>query len=555
MFRQGEQIGSYCLLNKLGKGGFGEVWLAEKRSMFLTKKVAVKLPLDEQVDFEMVRREASLWEQASGHPNVLPIIDADIYDGQVVIVSEYADGGSLADKLRTRGSLPVPEAVATTIGILSGLDYLHRKQIIHRDIKPQNILLQDGTPRLADFGISRAMSSTSQSMTIGGTDAYMAPEAFDGKRSAQTDIWSVGVVLYQLLTGKLPYPQNHPLERMFAIMQKEFEPLPETIPEDLRRIVQKALTKLPEYRYRSAREMLDDLSGVSQNASRPFDAEKALPPPEETVTKTPSVQPTVDWQEAARQKELQFRNENERNLEKLNQREKGKTVNRDERYTIGAVVLSGVGVLFLLFAIWAFLPSNRGSNVITNANNSHTGVGNSNSANLSANFPANRPGPPTPSPSTKSPADEYLERAARCKGNDYDCQIENYSKVIELDPNNYKAYTNRGDAYTARGKYAQALKDLNQAIQLRPDAAEAYHNRGVLSAVKANYDAAIRDYDKAIELNPNVAEYYISRGISYQQKNNLIQAESDFRKAVALAPNNSWAKIKLDEVLKKRNSR
>src|SRR4028119_2122967 len=107
MFQPGQQIGLYTLITKLAKGGFGEVWLAEKRSEFVTKKVAIKLPLDEQVDFEEIRQEATLWEKASGHPNVLPIIDADIYDGQVAIVSEYAGGGSLADRLKTHGELPV----------------------------------------------------------------------------------------------------------------------------------------------------------------------------------------------------------------------------------------------------------------------------------------------------------------------------------------------------------------------------------------------------------------------------------------------------------------
>ena len=154
MFYEGRQIGSYTLLRKLGRGGFGEVWLAEKRSQFVTKKVAVKLPLDAQVNFDAIRQEAELWEQASGHPNVLPIIDADVYDGQVLIVSEYAEGGSLMEKLKSRGKLTIPEAIETTIGILNGLDFLHRRKIIHRDIKPANILLQDGVPRLADFVVS-----------------------------------------------------------------------------------------------------------------------------------------------------------------------------------------------------------------------------------------------------------------------------------------------------------------------------------------------------------------------------------------------------------------
>src|SRR5688572_28473303 len=129
MFHEGQQIGHYKLSRRLGRGGFGEVWLAEKRSQLVTKKVAVKLPHEDQVNLDTIRQEATLWEQASGHANVLPIIDADIYDGQVVIVSEFADGGSLYDKLKTEGKLPVKRAVGMIIGILNGLEYLHSKRI------------------------------------------------------------------------------------------------------------------------------------------------------------------------------------------------------------------------------------------------------------------------------------------------------------------------------------------------------------------------------------------------------------------------------------------
>jgi serine/threonine protein kinase len=292
MFTSGQRIGAYTLIKKLGKGGFGEVWLAERQSQFFTKKVAIKLPHDEQVDFETVKREAQLWEEASGHPNVLPIIDADIYDGQVVIVSEYADGGSLADKLKENGKLSLAEAVEITIGILNGLDFLHQRKIIHRDIKPQNILLQGDTPRLADFGISRAMNTSTISSVVVGTDAYMAPESFDGKRSIQTDIWSVGVVLYQLLKGSLPFPQEHPSERMFAVLTKEFEPMPAEIPTDVQRIIQRALSKTPENRFQTAGEMRSILQKVLLNIAHPtyaptevFTNPIATEPAPETVVK------------------------------------------------------------------------------------------------------------------------------------------------------------------------------------------------------------------------------------------------------------------------------
>lgn len=261
MFSENSQIGPYVLIRKLGRGGFGEVWMAERRTKFVTTKVAVKLPLQDQVDPEAIRKEATLWEQASGHPNVLPIIDADEYDEQIVIVSEYAPDGSLEQSLKENGVMDISRAIYITIDILSGLEFLHSRNIIHRDLKPANILLQGETPRLSDFGISRALrtSVSTESKNVSGTFAYMAPEAFDGKRSIQTDIWSAGVNLYRFLTGAFPYPQKEPTALIAAIMLQEPGPLPDDVPRELKRIIAKALAKKPEDRYSSAGEMRDEL--------------------------------------------------------------------------------------------------------------------------------------------------------------------------------------------------------------------------------------------------------------------------------------------------------
>lgn len=254
-------LGPYTLISKIGRGAFGVVWLAEKRTTIATTKVALKLPQGEDIDLKAFKREAAIWIEASGHPNVVPLIDADIYDDQIVIVSEYVSDGSLAGWLKKNGGKApsVESAVEIISGVLSGLSHLHERRIIHRDLKPENILLQRDTPRLADFGIARVLRTGSYSTNISGTLAYMAPEAFDGKRNERTDIWSVGVIFYQLLAGRLPYDQRDTPSFIGAIMRYDPPPLPVTVPEPVKDIVAKALRREPPKRYASANLMRMEL--------------------------------------------------------------------------------------------------------------------------------------------------------------------------------------------------------------------------------------------------------------------------------------------------------
>ncbi|MFN0277683.1 MAG: protein kinase domain-containing protein [Pyrinomonadaceae bacterium] len=255
MFSKGQEIGVYSLIKLIGKGGFGEVWLAERRGRFVTTQVAIKLPHGEKINVEEIKNEAVLWAQASGHPNVLPIIEADEYGGQIVIVSEYAPDGSVGDLLKRERVLRARKAVELIIGVLHGLEFLHSKDIIHRDLKPANILLQGETPRLVDFGLSRVLKMNSISVTMSGTPSYMAPEAFDRKRNVQTDVWSAGVILYEMLNGELPFPQEHLVELFAAVIKDEPTPFIESVPEALRTIILTALAKEPAERYTSARMM------------------------------------------------------------------------------------------------------------------------------------------------------------------------------------------------------------------------------------------------------------------------------------------------------------
>lgn len=255
MLRAGDGVGPYTLINKIGSGSYGVVWLAERRTAITTTKVALKIPLNDDFDIEVIKQEADLWVQASGHPNILPIIEANIYQDQVVIVSEYAPGGSLSNWLKENNRISLETAIEMTCGILAGLEHLHGKKIIHRDLKPDNILLQGETPRLADFGISRILRSNTQSSLVAGTPAYMSPESFFGKHTLQTDLWATAVILYRLVSGQMPFPQTNLPILMRAIIEYSPTPLPESVPAAIREIIMKALEKSPTQRYQSAAEM------------------------------------------------------------------------------------------------------------------------------------------------------------------------------------------------------------------------------------------------------------------------------------------------------------
>ena len=262
MLQPHDQVGPYALVKYLGSGAFGEVWLAEKRTAVTTIQVALKLPKKSDVNLETVRQEAAIWEQAKGHPNVLPLIDADIYQvggrEYVGIASEYADGGSLREWLEQNGGKAptMQAAVEMCAGILSGLAHLHARNIVHRDLKPENIMLQGDTPRLNDFGLARVLKDgVSSYSAVSGTPLYMAPEAFDGKRSAKSDIWSAGVILYQMLTGRLPFAAPDMMVLMKAILLDAPAPLPAELPENLRATILQALQKESEQRLASASDM------------------------------------------------------------------------------------------------------------------------------------------------------------------------------------------------------------------------------------------------------------------------------------------------------------
>jgi eukaryotic-like serine/threonine-protein kinase len=268
--------GRYRILRKLGSGGMANVYLAEDEE--LGRRVAIKILNDRHASddsfVERFRREA---KNAAGlsHPNIVSVYDRGEAEGTYYIAMEYLEGRSLKDRIVAEGPLPVSAAIEVVRQVLRAVGFAHRRGIVHRDIKPHNVLLAQDAPgdgesrfKVTDFGISRtAASQMTEAGSIVGTAQYLSPEQARGAPVDQrSDIYSVGIVLYELLSGKLPFTGETPLEIAMKHLSEVPRPpsaLRPEIPDDLDMIVLRALAKDPEDRFESAEEMERELARVA----------------------------------------------------------------------------------------------------------------------------------------------------------------------------------------------------------------------------------------------------------------------------------------------------
>jgi beta-lactam-binding protein with PASTA domain/tRNA A-37 threonylcarbamoyl transferase component Bud32 len=260
--------GRYRILRKLGSGGMANVYLAEDEE--LGRRVAIKILNDryanDELFIERFRREAKS-AAALSHPNIVSIYDRGQAEGTYYIAMEVIEGRSLKELILTRGPLPIGQAIAYTLEILDALRFAHRHGIIHRDVKPHNILIGGERLKVTDFGIARAgASQMTEAGSIMGTAQYLSPEQARGAPvTASSDLYSVAIVLYEMLTGKVPFSGDSAIE----IAMKHLNELPKPpskirpeIPEELDQVVLRALTKAPEDRYQTAEEFAEDLHRV-----------------------------------------------------------------------------------------------------------------------------------------------------------------------------------------------------------------------------------------------------------------------------------------------------
>ena len=310
MLKVNQQFGRYGIISVLGAGGMGEVFLAT--DALLNRKVAIKI-LSGDFNEDRLRRfkqEASA-ASALNHPNILTIYEIGEFKKTQYIAAEYVEGETLHELLK-RAPIKLETAIDIAVQVVSALDVAHRANIVHRDIKPENVMIRpDGLVKLLDFGIAKLAADgfptefgTAEAITIKinttpgiiiGTANYMSPEQARGKTvDARTDIFSFGVMLYEMLTGKRPFQGENTLDTIGSILHREPAPLEEfQIPDELRDIVEKCLCKDCDGRYQTSQDLLVDLKTVQRSLELADTAERILLFPRAANSSPRNSKPTV----------------------------------------------------------------------------------------------------------------------------------------------------------------------------------------------------------------------------------------------------------------------
>jgi eukaryotic-like serine/threonine-protein kinase len=318
----GDHVGHYRIIEPIGAGGMGEVYLAH--DLELERDVAVKiLAADVAADQQRMQRFIREAKSAStlNHPNIITIYEVGLAEGLRFIATEFIKGETLRQRLR-RERLSLRECFEVAVQLARALSAAHEARVVHRDIKPENIMLRpDGLVKVLDFGLAKLTEKTSNLRALDsnaatrfeiktvpgmvmGTANYMSPEQARGKEvDLRTDIWSFGVVLYEMLTDRLPFTGETPTDVMAALLKDEPPPLATLAPDapaELQRITRKALRKEPDERYQSAKDLLLDLKTLQRELDLAAELERSMPSQLRDVTAAEQSSPPAKVIDTAR---------------------------------------------------------------------------------------------------------------------------------------------------------------------------------------------------------------------------------------------------------------
>ena len=348
MIAKGQKINDrYEIIRSIGEGGMANVYLAY--DVILDRKVAVKvLRGDLAEDEKFVRRfqREAIAASSLNHPNIVEVYDVGEDDGKYYIVMEYVDGKTLKSLIKKRGALTLPEVVDIMLQLTSAIAHAHESYIIHRDIKPQNvIILEDGRVKVMDFGIAAQLNSNdlTQTNSVMGTVYYLPPEQANGSAATiKSDIYSLGILMYELVTGRVPFKGDSPVEVAIKQMKEKIPSIVEQdpdMPQSIENIILRACAKNPKNRYDSVVEMNEDLKTA---------LDKCRINEPKVVYKYPESNFDEDDENIVKEKR------SDRNKEKENDK-KDKKLNKSVKILIIIASLLVIGLVFAFFIYPRFI--------------------------------------------------------------------------------------------------------------------------------------------------------------------------------------------------------
>lgn len=368
MVIKGQKINDrYLIVRSIGEGGMANVYLAH--DTILDRDVAIKiLRGDLANDEKFVRRfqREALSASSLSHPNIVEMYDVGEDNGTYYIVMEYVEGKTLKQLIKRRGALTLSECIDIMLQLTDGISHAHDAGIIHRDLKPQNILIKDdGCIKITDFGIAMAMNATqlTQTNSVMGSVHYLPPEQASGKGSTvQSDVYSMGILFYELLTGSLPFKGENAVEIALKHMKDAIPSVRKSnpaIPQSVENVVLKATAKNPKNRYRNSEEMREDLL-TALNDDRLNEAKYVFPYPEHEQEEKKEIK-TVKTASRVKTKEKEREEEEESTADIAEQIKEDAMVRRTNTWIwilsfVFAAIIIAIATIFLIIPTMTKIP-------------------------------------------------------------------------------------------------------------------------------------------------------------------------------------------------------